>query len=168
MLGYLAAGALIGPYALSIIQHVHGTKALAEFGVVFLMFNIGLEVLCQTVQCSTAVLHNTHSSAQNRTGQHSTAVAKFIVLFCIRLPFLFLLSCPLSPAAVPRKSAVVYYIDYSMYLYYIDYSTILYMTFRSCSCSPVLCLVQLSLERLQSMRKYVFGLGSAQVSTTSV
>lgn len=44
MLGYLAAGALIGPYALSIIQHVHGTKALAEFGVVFLMFNIGLEV----------------------------------------------------------------------------------------------------------------------------
>ena len=44
MLGYLAAGALIGPYSLSIIQHVHGTKALAEFGVVFLMFNIGLEV----------------------------------------------------------------------------------------------------------------------------
>ncbi|CAI7742561.1 unnamed protein product [Closterium sp. NIES-54] len=44
VLGYLAAGALIGPYALSIIKHVHGTKALAEFGVVFLMFNIGLEL----------------------------------------------------------------------------------------------------------------------------
>eukprot|EP00850_Spirogloea_muscicola_P004565 SM000019S05109 [mRNA] locus=s19:978602:987779:+ [translate_table: standard] len=44
VLGYLAAGVLIGPYTLSIIKHVHGTKALAEFGVVFLMFNIGLEL----------------------------------------------------------------------------------------------------------------------------
>ncbi|KAL5994459.1 K(+) efflux antiporter 2, chloroplastic [Asimina triloba] len=45
VLGYLAAGILIGPYGLSIIRHVHGTKAVAEFGVVFLLFNIGLEVL---------------------------------------------------------------------------------------------------------------------------
>lgn len=44
VLGYLAAGVLIGPYALSIIRNVHGTKAIAEFGVVFLLFNIGLEV----------------------------------------------------------------------------------------------------------------------------
>ncbi|KAH9547976.1 hypothetical protein CY35_11G063400 [Sphagnum magellanicum] len=45
VLGYLAAGVLIGPYALSIIKNVHGTKMIAEFGVVFLLFNIGLEVL---------------------------------------------------------------------------------------------------------------------------
>ncbi|GMP43265.1 hypothetical protein CsSME_00012697 [Camellia sinensis var. sinensis] len=44
VLGYLTAGILIGPYGLSIIRHVHGTKAIAEFGVVFLMFNIGLEL----------------------------------------------------------------------------------------------------------------------------
>ncbi|XP_078442718.1 K+ efflux antiporter 2 [Wolffia australiana] len=44
VLGYLAAGVLIGPYGLSIIHHVHGTKAIAEFGVVFLLFNIGLEL----------------------------------------------------------------------------------------------------------------------------
>ncbi|KAL5214875.1 hypothetical protein ABZP36_004027 [Zizania latifolia] len=44
VLGYLAAGVLIGPYGLSIIRHVHGTKAIAEFGVVFLLFNIGLEL----------------------------------------------------------------------------------------------------------------------------
>uniref|UniRef100_A0A453DIT2 Cation/H+ exchanger transmembrane domain-containing protein n=2 Tax=Aegilops tauschii subsp. strangulata TaxID=200361 RepID=A0A453DIT2_AEGTS len=44
VLGYLAAGVLIGPYGLSIIRNVHGTKAIAEFGVVFLLFNIGLEV----------------------------------------------------------------------------------------------------------------------------
>uniref|UniRef100_A0A453DIQ6 RCK N-terminal domain-containing protein n=3 Tax=Aegilops tauschii subsp. strangulata TaxID=200361 RepID=A0A453DIQ6_AEGTS len=44
VLGYLAAGVLIGPYGLSIIRNVHGTKAIAEFGVVFLLFNIGLEL----------------------------------------------------------------------------------------------------------------------------
>lgn len=44
VLGYLTAGILIGPYGLSIIHNVHGTKAIAEFGVVFLLFNIGLEV----------------------------------------------------------------------------------------------------------------------------
>nr|GMD62360.1 K(+) efflux antiporter 2, chloroplastic [Ipomoea batatas] len=44
VLGYLTAGILIGPYGLSIIRNVHGTKAIAEFGVVFLLFNIGLEL----------------------------------------------------------------------------------------------------------------------------
>ncbi|KAG6475968.1 hypothetical protein ZIOFF_065201 [Zingiber officinale] len=44
VLGYLAAGILIGPYGFSIIKNVHGTKAIAEFGVVFLLFNIGLEL----------------------------------------------------------------------------------------------------------------------------
>ncbi|KAM7476395.1 hypothetical protein LguiB_023638 [Lonicera macranthoides] len=44
VLGYLTAGILIGPYGLSIIHNVHGTKAIAEFGVVFLLFNIGLEL----------------------------------------------------------------------------------------------------------------------------
>ncbi|KAL2643074.1 hypothetical protein R1flu_010661 [Riccia fluitans] len=44
VLGYLVAGVLIGPHTLHIIRHVHGTKAIAEFGVVFLLFNIGLEL----------------------------------------------------------------------------------------------------------------------------
>lgn len=44
VLGYLAAGVLLGPYSLSIIRNVHGSKAIAEFGVVFLLFNIGLEL----------------------------------------------------------------------------------------------------------------------------
>ncbi|KAK5819011.1 hypothetical protein PVK06_023967 [Gossypium arboreum] len=44
VLGYLVAGILVGPYGLSIIHHVHGTKAIAEFGAVFLLFNICLEL----------------------------------------------------------------------------------------------------------------------------
>ena len=43
MLGYLAVGILIGPHALGLAEHTHATETLAEFGVVFLMFSIGLE-----------------------------------------------------------------------------------------------------------------------------
>ena len=43
MLGYLAVGVLIGPNALALAQNSEGIKHLAEFGIVFLMFVIGLE-----------------------------------------------------------------------------------------------------------------------------
>ncbi len=43
MLGYLVVGILIGPHALGIVRDVEQTRHLAEFGVVFLMFSIGLE-----------------------------------------------------------------------------------------------------------------------------
>uniref|UniRef100_A0A061RBT4 K(+) efflux antiporter chloroplastic-like n=1 Tax=Tetraselmis sp. GSL018 TaxID=582737 RepID=A0A061RBT4_9CHLO len=44
VLGFLAGGALIGPNALGLIQEVHAVQYVAEFGVVFLLFNIGLEL----------------------------------------------------------------------------------------------------------------------------
>lgn len=43
MLGYLAVGVLIGPNALQLADNGPTTHGLAEFGVVFLMFSIGLE-----------------------------------------------------------------------------------------------------------------------------
>ncbi|WP_428852245.1 monovalent cation:proton antiporter-2 (CPA2) family protein [Imbroritus primus] len=43
MLGYLAVGILIGPHALGLASDSEQTRYLAEFGVVFLMFSIGLE-----------------------------------------------------------------------------------------------------------------------------
>jgi len=43
MLGYLAVGVLIGPNALALAKDSVGVRYLAEFGVVFLMFVIGLE-----------------------------------------------------------------------------------------------------------------------------
>jgi CPA2 family monovalent cation:H+ antiporter-2 len=43
MLGYLAVGVVIGPNALALARDSAGVKYLAEFGVVFLMFVIGLE-----------------------------------------------------------------------------------------------------------------------------
>jgi CPA2 family monovalent cation:H+ antiporter-2 len=43
MLGYLAVGVLIGPNALALAQNADSVRYLGEFGVVFLMFVIGLE-----------------------------------------------------------------------------------------------------------------------------
>ena len=43
MLGYLAVGIVIGPNALALARDSAGIEYLAEFGVVFLMFVIGLE-----------------------------------------------------------------------------------------------------------------------------
>jgi len=43
MLGYLTVGILVGPRALGIVPNTAGAQNLAEFGVVFLMFSIGLE-----------------------------------------------------------------------------------------------------------------------------
>ena len=43
MLGYLAVGVVIGPHALALSQNSDGVRHLGEFGVVFLMFVIGLE-----------------------------------------------------------------------------------------------------------------------------
>jgi len=43
MLGYLVVGMLIGPHALAFAKNAEGVRHLGEFGVVFLMFVIGLE-----------------------------------------------------------------------------------------------------------------------------
>lgn len=44
VLGYLLAGLLIGPHALGLVRELEVIEALAEFGVVFLLFAIGLEL----------------------------------------------------------------------------------------------------------------------------
>ena len=43
MFGFLLVGLLLGPHALSLLKNVKAANTLAEFGVVFLMFSIGLE-----------------------------------------------------------------------------------------------------------------------------
>ena len=43
MVGYLATGLALGPHALRLASNAEETQRLAEFGVVFLMFSIGLE-----------------------------------------------------------------------------------------------------------------------------
>lgn len=43
ILGYLLTGSLVGPHALGWIQDVESVTRLADFGVMFLMFTVGLE-----------------------------------------------------------------------------------------------------------------------------
>ena len=43
ILGYLLVGSLIGPHAFNLMNNMARAEYLAEFGVVFLMFSIGLE-----------------------------------------------------------------------------------------------------------------------------
>lgn len=44
ILGYLAAGAAIGPWGLGLIKEVENIRHFSEFGVVFLLFIIGIEM----------------------------------------------------------------------------------------------------------------------------
>ncbi len=43
ILGYLLMGAVVGPHALGLVPATEAQRYLAEFGVVFLMFSVGLE-----------------------------------------------------------------------------------------------------------------------------
>src|ERR1700684_1116665 len=44
VLGYLAAGIIIGPGCFGLISRIDSTLHIAEFGIVLLMFVIGLEL----------------------------------------------------------------------------------------------------------------------------
>ncbi len=50
MLAYLMVGMLLGPYGLRALEESHEVDAIAEFGVVFLMFSIGLEFNLQRLK----------------------------------------------------------------------------------------------------------------------
>jgi len=44
VLGYLAAGMLLGPWGLGVVQDAENTLGFAEFGVALLLFLVGLEL----------------------------------------------------------------------------------------------------------------------------
>lgn len=50
VIGYLFTGLIIGPFGLGFIVNVEGSKALGHFGVLFLLFNIALELPWQRLK----------------------------------------------------------------------------------------------------------------------
>src|SRR5260221_11361430 len=58
ILGYLTVGALVGPHGIGWIKNVTDAHQLAGFGVVFLMFTVGLEFSLTRMRAlrSTAIL----------------------------------------------------------------------------------------------------------------
>ena len=51
-MGYLIAGTLMGPNALGVVQNVERMEQITEFGVVFMLFNIGLELSWKKLKSS--------------------------------------------------------------------------------------------------------------------
>jgi CPA2 family monovalent cation:H+ antiporter-2 len=49
VLGYLVAGAVIGPHGLDLLSDLGATRALGELGVVFLLFSLGLELSIERI-----------------------------------------------------------------------------------------------------------------------
>ena len=43
MLAYFAVGVVLGPHTFELLPNTEGAREFAEFGIVFLMFSIGLE-----------------------------------------------------------------------------------------------------------------------------
>ena len=82
ILGYLAVGIVIGPHSTRLVNDVAMLTSLAEFGVVFLMFSIGLEFSFQQL----------YSMRRQVLGLGSAQVLStiaIVVAFCIALSFLF-------------------------------------------------------------------------------
>src|SRR3977135_1091760 len=50
LVGFLAAGVLVGPYGLGLIRDVHVVWRLAEVGVVLLLFPVGLDLSLSSVR----------------------------------------------------------------------------------------------------------------------
>jgi monovalent cation:proton antiporter-2 (CPA2) family protein len=44
VLGYLVAGAIVGPWGFGLIDQIEEIRTIAEFGVIFLLFSIGIEL----------------------------------------------------------------------------------------------------------------------------
>lgn len=44
ILGYLTAGMILGPWGLEVVTEVEQIRHLAEFGVIFLLFILGIEL----------------------------------------------------------------------------------------------------------------------------
>src|SRR5207244_10928914 len=56
VLGYLLVGIVVGPHALALAPDSSSTYELAEFGVVFLMFSIGLEFSLPRLRSMRAIV----------------------------------------------------------------------------------------------------------------
>lgn len=57
VLGYLIAGIAVGPQGLDLVRDLAATKALAELGVVFLLFTIGLELTIERLRLMSAAVY---------------------------------------------------------------------------------------------------------------
>lgn len=77
MLAYLAVGMALGPHGLRALEESHEVEQLAEFGVVFLMFSIGLEFSLQKLKAMRELVFG-FGSAQMALTAGATMLATWI------------------------------------------------------------------------------------------
>ena len=78
VLGYLAAGALIGPSGLGLIHNVEETLSIAELGIVLLLFLIGLELQPSRLWKMRSTVFGLGSAQVGITGAIVAVVAKVL------------------------------------------------------------------------------------------
>lgn len=75
VLGYLIAGAAIGPYAAGLVRNLDTIRSFAELGVVFLLFNIGLELPLGRLRVLGAAIYGLGFAQIIATGAFATGIA---------------------------------------------------------------------------------------------
>jgi CPA2 family monovalent cation:H+ antiporter-2 len=104
MLGYLTVGILIGPHALGFTGDTQHVQYLAEFGVVFLMFSIGLEFSLAKLRSMRRIVFGLGLSQVLVTVVASVAAGYGIRLF---FPFTWQASLALGGALAMSSTAIV-------------------------------------------------------------
>ncbi|MEQ1887881.1 MAG: monovalent cation:proton antiporter-2 (CPA2) family protein [Alphaproteobacteria bacterium] len=75
VLGYLLIGAIIGPFGLQVISDVEGAKLLGEYGVVFLLFTIGLDLSLERLASMSRLIFGLGGAQVITTGLIIGAIA---------------------------------------------------------------------------------------------
>jgi len=80
ILGYLAVGVTVGPYGLGLVYDIENIRNFAEFGVVFLLFTIGLEFSISVLSRMKASVLGLGSAQVLLTAALATGLALFFGL----------------------------------------------------------------------------------------
>jgi CPA2 family monovalent cation:H+ antiporter-2 len=106
ILGYLAVGVLIGPHALGFVSDDSTVKDFAEFGVVFLMFSIGLEFSLTKLRAMRKIVFGFGASQVFLT-MVLTIPAGYFLRFILPLPLPWHVLLALGGALAMSSTAIV-------------------------------------------------------------
>ena len=79
VLGYLVAGSVVGPVGLGVIGDNEGTRSLAELGIVFLLFMIGLELSWERLRVIRHFIFGLGSAQVLATGLAAAAMLSVLL-----------------------------------------------------------------------------------------
>jgi len=99
VLGYLAAGAIIGPFGLALITDAENLRHIGEFGVVFLLFMIGIEMKPQRLWIMRNAVFGLGGSQVLITGVVLTTLTYFIAGLTVEMSLVIGFGLALSSTA---------------------------------------------------------------------